>query len=66
MVAEEIPEYCRVGASTSQSVHTSEEGPVMGPEPRDAGWWMNREMKNLDDTGASAARLRKPESTRAA
>ena len=39
----EEPEHCQDGASRSQSVHKSAEGPVMGLEQRDAGRWMSED-----------------------
>jgi hypothetical protein len=45
VVAGEIPVHCRDGASRSQSVHSSAEGPVMGLEPRDAGRWMSKDAR---------------------
>ncbi len=49
----------------SQSVHSSEEGPVMGLEPRDAGRWIRCVGEQKETTDINAERLNKSERVRA-
>lgn len=48
---------CRVGASRSQNVRKSEEGPVRGLERRDAGRWMSVDEQRRTFPPPSAFRL---------